>query len=97
VQNAHVDRAQASSELLAGLPPFPDAIETRESLVKLRHEYYTVEEGARAAAEGHASLFVAKQRQGPVGQVELVFQKEIMRFAEMDFPDETASAAVDPP
>ena len=62
----------------------------------LRHEYYAIEEDARTAMEGHTSLFVAKQRQGPVGQVELTFQEEIMRFCEMHFPGETMPATTAP-
>jgi len=44
-----------------------------------REEYYRRGEEAQAVA-GQADIIIAKQRNGPVGDVELVWRKEFMRF-----------------
>lgn len=44
-----------------------------------REEYYLRDE-AKLEAEGQAQILIAKQRNGPVGDVNLVWQKDFMRF-----------------
>ena len=46
----------------------------------VREEYYAASEEQRQAAEGKATLIIAKQRNGPVGDVPLTFLKEFARF-----------------
>ena len=46
----------------------------------VREEYYAASEEQRQAAEGKATLIIAKQRNGPVGDVPLTFRKEFTRF-----------------
>jgi replicative DNA helicase len=44
-----------------------------------REEYYARGEDAQAVA-GQAQIIVAKQRNGPIGEVEMIFRKEFTRF-----------------
>lgn len=45
-----------------------------------RDEYYATSDEERAEMEGKATLIIAKQRNGPVGDVPLTFFKEFTRF-----------------
>src|SRR4030095_14207564 len=58
------------------------SIEQDADLVGLlvREEYYGDTEEDQKAAEGKATLIIAKQRNGPVGDVPLTFLKEFTRF-----------------
>ncbi len=58
------------------------AIEQDADVVGLlyREEYYADSEEEREAAAGKAILSIQKQRNGPTGDVKLVFRKEYMRF-----------------
>ena len=58
------------------------SIEQDADLVGLlvREEYYADTEEDKKAAEGKATLIIAKQRNGPVGDVNLTFLKEFTRF-----------------
>jgi replicative DNA helicase len=58
------------------------SIEQDADLVGLlvRPEIYEDDEEARAEKEGEAELIVAKQRNGPVGEIKLTFLKEFTRF-----------------
>lgn len=57
------------------------AIEQDSDVVMFVHrpEYYMSEEQAQQYA-GHAELYIAKQRNGPTGKVDLVWRKEYTRF-----------------
>jgi replicative DNA helicase len=46
----------------------------------VRAEYYETDEDAKQEVAGEAELIIAKQRNGPVGEVPLVFLKEFTRF-----------------
>ena len=58
------------------------SIEQDADLVGLlvREEYYADTEEDKKEAEGKATLIIAKQRNGPVGDVPLTFLKEFTRF-----------------
>lgn len=58
------------------------SIEQDADLVGLlvREEYYADTDDEKEAAEGKATLIIAKQRNGPVGDVHLTFLKEFTRF-----------------
>jgi replicative DNA helicase len=58
------------------------SIEQDADLVALlvRAEVYEDDEEARAEKAGEAELIIAKQRNGPVGEVRLTFLKEFTRF-----------------
>lgn len=58
------------------------SIEQDADLVGLlvREEYYAESDEAKKASEGKATLIIAKQRNGPVGDVALTFRKELTRF-----------------
>lgn len=58
------------------------AIEQDADLVAfiVRDEYYAESEEERLEVEGHATLIIAKQRNGPTGDVPLTFHKQITRF-----------------
>src|SRR5437868_2691727 len=58
------------------------SIEQDADLVGLlvRPEIYEEDEGARAEKAGEAELIIAKQRNGPVGEIPLTFLKEFTRF-----------------
>ncbi|MEQ1861777.1 MAG: replicative DNA helicase [Chthoniobacteraceae bacterium] len=58
------------------------SIEQDADLVGLlvREEYYADTEQAKEESEGKATLIIAKQRNGPVGDVPLTFLKEFTRF-----------------
>ncbi|HET9418068.1 MAG TPA: replicative DNA helicase [Chthoniobacterales bacterium] len=58
------------------------AIEQDADLVGLlvRPEIYEEDEEARAEKAGEAELIIAKQRNGPVGEIALTFLKEFTRF-----------------
>lgn len=49
-------------------------------LLLYRPEIYEEDEEARAEMAGEATLIIAKQRNGPVGEVHLTFLKEFTRF-----------------
>ena len=57
----------------------------------VRPEIYEEDEEARAEKEGEAELIIAKQRNGPVGEISLTFLKEFTRF------EDRAREAVEPP
>src|SRR5688572_8609044 len=46
----------------------------------VREEYYAETEEDKKESEGKATLIIAKQRNGPVGDVPLTFLKEFTRF-----------------
>jgi replicative DNA helicase len=58
------------------------SIEQDADLVGLlvREEYYADSDEDRQEAEGKATLIIAKQRNGPVGDVPLTFIKQFTRF-----------------
>ena len=58
------------------------SIEQDAALVGLlvRSEYYAEDEEQREETKGEAELIIAKQRNGPVGEVKLTFLKEYTRF-----------------
>jgi replicative DNA helicase len=58
------------------------SIEQDADLVGLlvRPEIYEEDEDARAEKAGEAELIIAKQRNGPVGEIQLTFLKEFTRF-----------------
>src|SRR6058998_359625 len=58
------------------------SIEQDADLVALlvRPEIYEEDEDARAEKAGEAELIIAKQRNGPVGEIQLTFLKEFTRF-----------------
>ncbi|HWL52104.1 MAG TPA: replicative DNA helicase [Chthoniobacteraceae bacterium] len=58
------------------------SIEQDADLVGLlvRHEYYAETDEEREEISGQAELIIAKQRNGPVGDVPLTFLKEFTRF-----------------
>ncbi|MCF6313133.1 MAG: replicative DNA helicase [Verrucomicrobiales bacterium] len=58
------------------------AIEQDADFVGLlvREEYYAEDEEERQSSAGRAVLHVAKQRNGPTGEVPMTFRKEMMRF-----------------
>src|SRR6266852_4398487 len=58
------------------------SIEQDADLVGLlvRPEIYEEDEEARAEKAGEAELIIAKQRNGPVGEIQLTFLKEFTRF-----------------
>ena len=58
------------------------SIEQDADLVGLlvREEYYADNDEEKKEAEGKATLIIAKQRNGPVGDVNLTFLKEFTRF-----------------
>ena len=70
-----------------GVPRLADlresgSIEQDADLVGLlvREEYYADSDEERTELEGKAELIIAKQRNGPIGQVKLTFLKEFTRF-----------------
>ena len=70
-----------------GIPRLADlresgSIEQDADLVGLlvREEYYADSDEERAELEGKAELIIAKQRNGPIGQVKLTFLKDFTRF-----------------
>jgi replicative DNA helicase len=46
----------------------------------VRSEYYETDEDAKQKKAGEAELIIAKQRNGPTGDVPLSFLKEFTRF-----------------
>ena len=58
------------------------SIEQDADIVALltREEYYADSDEERKEAEGKATLIIAKQRNGPTGDVPLTFLKEFSRF-----------------
>jgi replicative DNA helicase len=58
------------------------SIEQDADLVALltRPEVYEEDEEARAEKAGEAELIIAKQRNGPIGEIPLTFLKEFTRF-----------------
>jgi replicative DNA helicase len=46
----------------------------------VRSEYYETDEEAKQEKAGEAELIIAKQRNGPTGDVLLTFLKEYTRF-----------------
>ena len=66
------------------------SIEQDADLVGLlvREEYYAENDEAREESRGKATLIIAKQRNGPVGDVPLTFLKEFTRFEDrVDAPE----------
>jgi replicative DNA helicase len=70
-----------------GIPRLSDlresgSIEQDADLVGLlvRREVYEEDEDARAEKAGEAELIIAKQRNGPIGEIPLTFLKEFTRF-----------------
>lgn len=63
-----------------------------------RPSKYNDDQGAAAGTSNKAIVDIAKQRNGPTGEVELVFREEIMRFesiARSGYDDNIAPAEVD--
>jgi len=80
-----------------GVPRLADlresgSIEQDADLVGLlvREEYYADSDEVRTELEGKAELIIAKQRNGPIGQVKLTFLKNFTRF------EDRAEDAVEP-
>ncbi len=80
-----------------GVPRLADlresgSIEQDADLVGLlvREEYYADSDEERTELEGKAELIIAKQRNGPIGQVKLTFLKNFTRF------EDRAEDAVEP-
>jgi len=80
-----------------GVPRLADlresgSIEQDADLVGLlvREEYYADSDEERTELEGKAELIIAKQRNGPIGQVKLTFLKDFTRFE--DRAEEAAEA-----
>jgi replicative DNA helicase len=80
-----------------GVPRLADlresgSIEQDADLVGLlvREEYYADSDEERTELEGKAELIIAKQRNGPIGQVKLTFLKKFTRF------EDRAEDAVEP-
>lgn len=65
------------------------SIEQDADLVALlvRPEIYEEDEDARAEMAGEAELIIAKQRNGPIGEINLTFLKEFTRFEDRARPD----------
>jgi len=65
------------------------SIEQDADLVGLlvRYEYYAETEEDKANTAGEAELIIAKQRNGPVGEVPLTFLKEFTRFEDRAKPE----------
>ncbi|MBX9743110.1 MAG: replicative DNA helicase [Chthoniobacterales bacterium] len=66
------------------------SIEQDADLVGLlyRSAYFEKDEAARSEKEGEAELIIAKQRNGPTGEVPLTFLKEFTRFETRDYRHE---------
>ena len=66
------------------------SIEQDADLVGLlvREEYYADDDESRKELEGKAELIIAKQRNGPVGDVPLTFLKEFTRFEDRAYTPE---------
>jgi len=58
----------------------------------VREEYYADTEEERESTEGKADLIIAKQRNGPVGDIKLTFLKQFTRFE--DAADESHEPAL---
>jgi DnaB-like helicase C terminal domain len=58
----------------------------------VREEYYATTEEQRIEMEGKATLIIAKQRNGPVGDVRLTFLKEFTRFEDRARAEEPSHA-----
>ena len=54
----------------------------------VRPEVYAEEEGDKAAEKGKAILVIAKQRNGPTGDVNLTFLSEYTRFEDQALVNE---------
>ena len=56
-----------------------------------RSAYFEKDDALRSEKEGEAELIIAKQRNGPTGEVPLTFLKEYTRFETRDYrPEESA-------
>jgi len=68
------------------------SIEQDADLVGLlvRDEYYAETDESKEEAKGKATLIIAKQRNGPVGDIPLTFLKEYTRFEDRAESDEPA-------
>ena len=83
-----------------GVPRLADlresgSIEQDADLVGLlvREEYYADSDEERTELEGKAELIIAKQRNGPIGQVKLTFLKDFTRFEDRaEEPTESGEA-----
>jgi replicative DNA helicase len=51
----------------------------------VRPEVYEEDEDARSELAGKAELLIAKQRNGPIGEIPLTFIKEYTRFENAAF------------
>ncbi len=75
-----------------GKEPIPQLSDLRESgaieqdadvvIFIYRHEFYNPDEESK---RGIADVIVAKQRNGPIGKIQLAFIREYARFADMEF------------
>jgi len=54
----------------------------------MRPEHYAEDDDERESLEGEATLIVAKQRNGPIGDIHLTFIDNQVRFADRSYEDE---------
>ncbi len=79
-RRAQDNRQLEISEISAGIKGLAKELKIPIIVVVVRPEIYEEDEEARAEKAGEAELIIAKQRNGPVGEIPLTFLKEFTRF-----------------